>query len=66
MGGCALDSSGSGLGTSEHGNSTIKGAEFLVYLNSCWLLKEESAPWSYEDCTSPEFESIKNTLLLHV
>jgi len=48
-----MDASGSGqgpmMGSCEHGNKpsgSIKRGEFLDYLSDCWLLKEDSAPWS--------------------
>jgi hypothetical protein len=52
--GCELDSSGSGwgivTGSFEHDNErsgSIKGEIFLNYLSKCYLLKKNSAPWSW-------------------
>jgi len=53
VGGCGLDSSGSGQGQvascCEHGNEpsgTIKGREFIGYLSDCQLLKKDCTPQS--------------------
>jgi len=37
-------------GPCEHGNEpwgSIKGEEFFDWLIGCWLLKKDSAPWSW-------------------
>jgi len=53
MWGYGLDRAGSGqgqvAGTYEYGNEpsgSIKCGEFLDQLNTGWLLKKDSAPWS--------------------
>jgi hypothetical protein len=54
VGGCRLDSSGSGQGPvagscafgNEQFGSIRGGGEFLHYMNDCQFLKKDSTPWS--------------------
>jgi hypothetical protein len=54
VGSCGLDASGveqgNVAGSCEHDNEpsgSIKGGQLLDQLSDCWLLKKDSAPWSY-------------------